>query len=224
MVQPIDTALYGKLYFEKIFSGTSQRVNNVPVALGGSIGILTNGSWVHFPSGHPIAAIEDGRRILREVNPLWIKDFEDWFEHRDELAELEAGTAARPIQICADEILRFSDGDQEEVTMVSDVYGYFKPGTMALEIALRLFTTRQQQREKEKAEAILGKNRQDPTSIDEAFGRMRTGGRPAPVTAEEAKENARQEQRMAALEKAREARARKMAEKKRQQEEEKVNA
>jgi hypothetical protein len=213
------TQNYGRIYFQKIYYGTSKTVNDEQVAEGGSVGILSNGSWVYFPSGHQIEDPEDAVRILDETNKrdkTPIKAFREWWEHREEVAALasEEGVV-RPIMICPDDVLRYED-DYSEVTKVTDIYDYFPPKSMALEMALRLFTINQQDREKQAVTDLLSKNRTDPTSMDDAFGRLHSGaGRPAPVSADEAKQNAITEAKRANLEKAREARRMKIQEKKR---------
>jgi hypothetical protein len=195
MSYPVETKFYGKLVFSKVYSGAAVKDLN---AKGGSIGMLENGVWVHHPSGHPLS-LDEGRRILGEVHPSMVPVFEAWHERKERESIEQELVAVRPILVCPDDILRFEPepGEEvgEEVTSAAAVFAYFPPDSVSLEVALRLFTRRQAEREKTTAAEVLSKDA-GTSNMDQAFGRSRAGrGQPStdPVYAEEVKVR-RQEQ------------------------------
>jgi hypothetical protein len=205
MAYKIATKHYGELLFKRVFYGAS---NKEAGTKGGCIGILDNGVWCHHPSGHPLG-FDEGIRILQEVDPSQVPAFKAWFERREE-EETEAElNAPRPIEIGRDGILRFEDGEKEEVIHAADVFAFYQAGSRALEMALELFQERRVVREQSNKVDLLSKDRPGSTNLDQAFGRTRAG-REQPSTDPRREEEIRQK-RLQNLEKARAARERKKA-------------
>lgn len=212
MPYPLESKYYGKLRWVKHFSGLADKNTG---AKGGNIGVLENGTWLHHPSGHPLT-LEEGVRILSEIAPDQVSVFKAWHE-RSEQEGIEAELAApRPIRVCRDDILRFEDGDEEEVDSAAAIFAYFPPNSMALETALRMFQRRHDEVETATIQDLFRKDQGDQINLDTAFGRTRAG-RERPAT-DPIDEDAVKERRRQNLEKARAVRAANLEAKKKSEE------
>lgn len=153
-MQPV-TSEYGELQFHKVFKGQQTRhfVTKEPMGLTGSIGELTNGSWVHFPKGTPIRDIAAAREFLQSVNPEACERFDAWREQEAQRqAEEAAAPAVRPIKIvaCAEapgSMLVFDDGADEPVTDAGDVVAFYSTPGALQEFALSIYRARYEQRQ-----------------------------------------------------------------------------
>lgn len=130
MSHTIKTEKYGDLTFVKVYYSMPTRhpVTKEPISHGGSIGKLENGSWCHFPNGHPIETFEEGARVIREANPKALGDFEQWWKRKAELEAMGPAEQTRAIILTDTGTLVYADAPQEEVRKAEDIHAYFQPG------------------------------------------------------------------------------------------------
>lgn len=151
MVQPIQTPAGEKLVFKRIYAA----------ARHGSVGILQNGTWCHFPSGNPMEK-EAVIAVLEAAAPLAVRDFEAYWERRQALAEIADGPQAREIKFSPDGTLLYADTGAE-VQSREDIYAWFPPKVNGmLNFALTLFDAAEKQRQIEREEALLSLNTPAP--------------------------------------------------------------
>ena len=165
MAHVIETKGYGKVAFIKVFYSMPVKEQGKVISRGGSIGILQNGSWCHFPTGQPIQSLEDGKRILKEANPAYVSEFERWWQRKLEQEARADEDQPRAITLTGDGRLVYVDNPSEEVLSAEDIHAYFQPGPHR-DMIFTIFMRAEMARSGEEQRAALAHHNATEDSLD----------------------------------------------------------